>query len=224
MITGVCISKERQSLLLDIPFVSYTEDYRPITIRDNNDMNRITYLTNRYNSAVRKALNDHPETEHVLIIDHYYLPFTAQIERLIDDYNLLKKDILGASIWYWARKRIRPWIAYYDTLSVPEFYEKRWWNLRNLPKGIIPVTGVGACWIFPRRAWERTGGFTIPSPPQAGGSRCLDTAGYRVLLDCDSRLWRTHDNNPEIPDDPMRQRIMNTARQAQRKLFRMICY
>ena len=222
MITAVCISKERQSLALDIPFVSYTENYQPITSRDNNDMNRITYLTNRYNNAIKKALDNHPKTEHLLVVDHYYLTFTGQIQRLINDFNLVDKAILGASVWYWARKRIRPWIAYYDTLSVPEFYGKRWWNLRSLPKGTIPVTGVGACWIFPRVVWERTKGFTIPSPPQAGSSRCLDTTGYRVLLDCNSRLWRTHETNPGIPDDPMRQRIMTTVRQAQRKLFRMI--
>lgn len=222
MITAVCISKEKQSLPLDLPFISYTENYQPITSR-GNEMNRITYLTDRYNKAIRRALDSHPETEHVLVVDHYYLPFPRQVQQLIHDYKELDKAILGASIWYWARKRIRPWIAYYDTLSVPEFHGKRWWNLRNLPNGIIPVTAVGACWIFPRRVWERTDGFTIPSPPQAGSSRCLDTTGYRVLLDCKSRLWRTHETNPGIPDDSMRQRIMTTARQAQRKLVQMIC-
>jgi hypothetical protein len=216
--TAVCVSKERQSFGLPIPFVSYTENYRPITHRDNSDMMRITYLTDRYNAGVKTAIEIHPETEHVLLIDHYYISFRRQVQTLIDDYSRLEKVVLGASIWYWARRRIRPWIAYYDTLSVPEFKGKRWWSLRSLPQGTIPVTGVGACWIFPREVWERTDGFTIPVPPQAGGSRCLNTSGHNVSLDCNSRLWRTHQTNPDIPDDPMSRRIATTLRHARRKL------
>jgi len=222
MITAVCISKERQSLQLNIPFVSYTENYQSITHRDNRDMSRIRYLTDRYNAAVRSALEIYSETEDILLIDHYYLRFIDQIRTLVDDYRQLSKAVLGASIWYWARKRIRPWIAYYDTLSVPEFQGKRWWNARSLPRGIISVSGVGGCWIFPRVTWERTDGFVIPSPLQAGGSRGLDTSHHRVLLDCNSRFWRTHDTNPDIPDYSMRERIATTFGHARRKLFRTL--
>jgi hypothetical protein len=222
VMTAVCISKERQSFSLPIPFVSYTANYRPITHRDNNDMARITYMTDRYNAAVKVAIETNPNTEHVLLIDHYYLPFFRQLQILIDDYCRLENVILGASIWYWARRRIRPWIAYYDTLSVPEFQGKKWWNTGSLPTGIIPVTGVGGCWIFPRQVWAKTGGFGIPTPPQAGGSRGMNTAGYRTLLDCNCLLWRTHETNPDIPDYSMMRRVFFTARHAQRRVFRML--
>jgi hypothetical protein len=222
LITAVCVSKQTPSFSLSIPFVSYTENYQPILHRDNNDMNRIKYLTDRYNMAIERALETYPETQHVLLVDHYYLPFSRQLQILIDDYKKLDKVILGASIWYWNRLRIRPWIAYYDTLSVPEFYRRRWWSLGALPKGLIPVTGVGGCWILPRTVWAKTDGFFIPSPPQAGGSRCLDTSGHSVMLDCNSRVWRTHETNPGIPDYPMRRRIIISARQAQRKIRQMI--
>jgi hypothetical protein len=221
MISAVCISKDKQSFGLGIPFVSYTENFQPITTRDTS-LDRVSYLTNRYNEAVKCALEIYPKTEHVLIIDHYYLQFESEVRLLLDDYSRLSKVILGASIWYWARRRIRPWIAYYDTLSTPEFEGRRWWRLKELPVGIIPVSGVGACWIFPREVWERTDGFVIPSPPQAGSSRCLNTAGHRILLHCNTRLWRTHQTNPAIPDDPMVLRIATTLGHARQKLIRML--
>jgi hypothetical protein len=221
MITAVCISKDKQSFNLRIPFVSYTENYRPITTHDTSP-SRISYMTGRYNAAVKHALQDYPETEHILMIDHYYLTFAPEVQLLLEDYKQLGRCILGASIWYWARRRIRPWIAYYDTLSVPEFEGKKWWRLRNLPNGIVPVTGVGACWVFPRKVWQRTDGFTIPSPPQAGSSRCLDTSGYPVLLDCNIRLWRTHQTNPAIPDDPMGKRVATSFKHARHRLFRSL--
>jgi len=218
MITGVCISEKKQTLSVDIPFVSYTEGYRPTASRDSNDSARITYLTGRYNNAVTYALKNYPDTEHLLVIDHYYLPFPSEVQLLMRDYLKLNGAIVGASIWYWAKKRIRPWIAYYDTLSAPEFRGRSWRNIRSLPSGIIPVSGVGACWIFPRKVWERSQGFDVPSPPQAGSSRCLDTSGYRIMLDCNSRLWRTHETNPAIPDDAMVHRILNSASHLRRRL------
>jgi len=221
MITGVCISEREQSLALDIPFVSYTEGYRSMASRDSNDPSRISYLSDRYNSAIDYALKRYPDTEHLLVIDHYYLPFSKQVEFLIQDYLELDRTILGASIWYWAKRRIRPWIGYYDTLSAPEFKGKTWKRVRDLPTGVISVSAVGACWIFPRRVWERTDGFRIPSPPQAGSSRCLDTSGYRIMLDCNCRLWRTHETNPAIPNDHAVRRILNSVVHAKRKLVRV---
>lgn len=221
-ITAVCISEKRQTFSLDLPFVSYTEGYRPVPSRDTASVGRIEYLTNRYNDAVRRALQGYPDTEHIFIIDHYYLPFIDEVQTLVNDYLELDNAILGASIWYWSKKRIRPWIAYYDTMSAPEFKGNSWKNSRALPRGIIPVSGVGACWIFPRMVWERTSAFTIPSPPQAGSSRGLDTSGYRVLLDCNSRLWRTHETNPAIPDERMVQRVINTVNHAKQKFLKVI--
>jgi hypothetical protein len=220
-ITAVCISREKQSFSLDIPLISYTEGYRDIVHHNNYDMERVSYLTLRYNSAVTRALESYPQTKHVLMVDHYYLPFAKEIMRLIEDYLGLKRTILGGAIWYWNRRRIPAWIAYYDTLSIPEFRNRRWWSNRSLPKGLIPVTGVGGCWVFPREVWETTRGFSIPDPPQAGGSRCLDSSGYDILLDCNCKLWRSHETNPDIPDYSMSQRILTTARQTRKRLWRL---
>ena len=206
-ITAVCISREPQSFSVEIHFLSYTEGYRDVP-KHNLDMGRIIYLTNRYNSAINQAITKYPLTKHILVLDHYYLKYTSQIKILINDYIKLEKVILGGAIWYWNRQGIRSRIGYYDTLSIPEFVKLRYKNINSLPVGIIPVTGVGACWIFPRSIWEKTNGFTIPSPAQAGGSRCLDTQDYSILLDYNCRLWRTHDTNTDIPDNSMAKRIL----------------
>ncbi len=155
-----------------------------------------------------------------MIVDSYYLPFEAEIRGLLETYNRLDKSILGASIWSWDRSHVRAFIQYYDTLSVREMRNKRWYSVNKLPKGLLDVSGVGGCFIFPYGIWEKSGGFFIPNPePQAGGSRCLKTDGYKVLLDCDSRLWRTHYNNPGIADYPLLKRVRVSLGQLRRELI-----
>lgn len=183
-------------------------------------MVRVSYLTDRYNQAVQRALGEYPMAEHIMIVDSYYLPFEAEIRGLLETYNRLDKSILGASIWSWDRSHVRAFIQYYDTLSVREMRNKRWYSVNKLPKGLLDVSGVGGCFIFPYGIWEKSGGFFIPNPePQAGGSRCLKTDGYKVLLDCDSRLWRTHYNNPGIADYPLLKRVRVSLGQLRRELI-----
>jgi hypothetical protein len=199
-LTAVCISDKKYDLGLPIPFYCHTEGYNPlIKGHDALSLERWRYLTDRYNAAVRMASMIHPETDHLLIVDTYYLRQVPGVSRLVQDYQ--SGTILGASIWYWSRFQILPAIRYYDTRSVNEFrdWKWRWLRTKNLPSGIIPVSGVGGCWILPRSVWESSGGFFIPEgEPQAGGSKCLHTGGVKVLLDCDARLWRTPDTNPGL--------------------------
>jgi hypothetical protein len=198
-LTSVCISEKREEFSLSVPFYCHVEGYKPIQGHDNLDRERLEYLTERYNRAIEKALHLHAETDHLLVIDSYYLRYTSEVAKLIDDYT--PGTILGASIWFWYRHQILPVIRYYDTLSVREFrdWKWRWHSEKDLPTGIVRVSGVGGCWILPRRTWEQTGGFFIPEDePQAGGSRCLVTSNLKILLDCNVRLWRAKDTNPDI--------------------------
>jgi hypothetical protein len=199
---AVCISKNAMAWRIpEIAFYCDTTGYRPITHHDNNDLSRISYLTDRYNKAIQKALEKHPGPQNLLVVDSYYVEFVQEIRRLVSHYGSFEHAILGASIWYWDKTRIRPRIAYYDTLSVKEFRNKTWNSLKQLPNGLVGVRGVGGCFIFPYALWQASHGFSIPYPePQAGGSRGLKTEGYKILLDCDCRLWRSHANNPGIPE------------------------
>jgi hypothetical protein len=207
--------------LPEIPFYCETQGYRPILHHDNNDLSRITYLTERYNRAVRNGLIEHPEAQNLLVVDSYYLDFVEEIRRLIDHYRSLQRSILGASIWYCDKSRVKGRILYYDTLSVREFKNMWWSSLNELPRGLVNVTGVGGCFIFPRTVWEGSGRFSIPYPePQAGGSRCLKTEGYRILLDCGCRLWRSHLNNPGIPDYSLTKRLRVSAGELRRRVIR----
>ncbi len=218
-VTAVTISKEKERLGIPLNYYCHTEDYEPILHHDNNDLNRIQYLTKRYNRGVEVALQEFSETKHLLIVDSYYLPFIREIQSLLETYLNLENSIVGASIWYWDRSHLRSSIFYYDHLSVKEFRNIRWHSLRQLPRGLLPVSGVGGCFVFPRKVWEESGGFSIPNPePQAGGSRCLRTAGYRTLLDCDVKLWRTHANNSGIPDYSFVKRLRVSAGQFRRRI------
>jgi hypothetical protein len=205
----------------EVPFYCETQGYRPILHHDNNDLSRVTYLTERYNRAISNGLKEYPTAQNLLVVDSYYLDFVQEIRQLIAHYGSLDRSILGASIWYWDKSRLRGRIIYYDTLSVREFRNRKWNSMNELPKGLMNVSGVGGCFIFPRTVWEASDGFSIPYPePQAGGSRCLKTEGYRILLDCGSRLWRSHFNNPGIPNYPLIKRFRTSAGELRRKVIR----
>ena len=206
-IIAVCISDKNQMWdLPEIPFYCHIEGYdAKFTPRDNNNMHRINYFNKRYGDAINTAIQKYPRCTDLLLIDTPFLQNKAQINDLVSRYYQHTSVILGASIWCWERTRIIKWIRYYDFLSVPELAPPlRWYKEKDLPVGLMRTTGVGKCWIFSRKIWERTGRFLMPSPMQAGGSRCLDTTGYEVLLDCDTRLW-IHLPAPSLP-----RRILNS--------------
>ena len=206
-IIAACISDKNQMWdLPEIPFYCHTEGYdAKFTPRDNNNMHRINYFNKRYGDAINTAIQKYPQCTDLLLIDTPFLQNKAQINDLVSRYYQHTSVILGASIWCWERTRIIKWIRYYDFLSVPELAPPlRWYKEKDLPVGLMRTTGVGKCWIFSRKIWERTGRFLMPSPMQAGGSRCLDTTGYEILLDCDTRFW-IHLPAPSLP-----RRILNS--------------
>jgi len=220
-VVAVCISKYNELWQVPgVPFYCYTEGYRPILHHDNNDPERIQYLTGRYNRAIELALQKFPESEHILVADSYYLPFVSQIRGLLTKYSTLEASILGASIWYWDRSHIRACIRYYDTLSVWDMRGRKWYAEKDLPSGLIRVNGVAACFVFPVDVWVASGQFSIPyTEPQAGGTRGLKTAGYRILLDCEDRLWRTHANSPGIAEFPLWKRVRYSLGDLRRQII-----
>jgi hypothetical protein len=220
-VVAVCISKHPEKWFVsEIPFYCHTEGYEEIIYHNKGDLDRLNYLTERYNRAVQRALEEYPNTDHILIVDSYYLSFATEIRGLLATYSHLDKSILGASIWFWNRSHLRPFIQYYDTLSVREMRNRKWYSVEKLPKGLLSVSGVGACFILPRFVWERSGGFFIPQyEPQAGGTRGLNIDGHSIFLDCDQRLWRTTVNNPEIPDYPLLKRARVSLGELRRRII-----
>src|SRR3989442_365678 len=223
-ITAVCISgKEEQWRIPEIAFYCHIKGWRSITHHDNKDRARLEYITERYNLAIGDGLSISPETSHILIIDTYYLNFVSEIKELLQSYEDTGDThlALGASIWYWDRSHIRPCIRYYDTASAIEMRGRKWYKPQNLPNGLMRVSGVGACWILPRKTWEESDGFVITDEdPVAGSSRSLtDNARLRVLLNCSVRLWRNHSDNPDIPDYAPSKRIRVSLGEIRRKIW-----
>ena len=204
---------ELSNPLPEYKFLCYTEGWEDIHGHDNNDPRRLNYVSNRYNAAITNLLQTWPETTHLLVTDSYYLVYPEQLKELIEQYSRFSSPhILGASIWAEIKTHVRAYFVYYDTMSVREFRGKRWKKLDQLPKGTFLVSGVGACWIFPRWYWEESGGFHVklPTKDQMGEmvtSRCLGPTRLPTLLNCDLKLWRTRDTAQVQYDWPKRIRV-----------------
>lgn len=221
---AVCLSKNSLTFNVDIPFYCHTKGWKPIFHHDNKNRLRLEYLTERYNRAIDDGLSLYPESTHILVIDSYYLKFVSQVRQLLQSYENTGSNaslIMGASIWYWDRSHIRPCIRYYDTASAIEMRRKKWYKTESLPDGFITVSGVGACWILPRKTWEMSGGFLVPEEdPVAGSSRSLSKeVRSEALLNCKVRLWRTHADNPDIPVYAPLKRIRVSLGEVRRRIW-----
>ena len=203
--------------LQNIPLFTHTEGYDPKYSEHNQARDRIEYLTRRRNEANREALARYPDTQHILAIDSYYVQKANEISRLIEAYKALSSSqecIIGASTWYYDKSRVRPVYRFYDYWSTPEMEKRTWSRLRDLPTGLIRVTSVGACYIYPKWVWQEYG-YSIPEPFPDGGifhNWLCKKSGLPVFLDCDARLWRTHADSPGILEVGLFDRIRRTLR------------
>ena len=91
---------------------------------------RLQYRADRRNAAVTIALEKHPDTTDIMMIDSFYLGETSAIASLIQRYSALKEQrdaCLGPAIWGRMRTNlsqvIRPQVRFYDAWSSPEL---RW--------------------------------------------------------------------------------------------------
>ncbi|HEV2119227.1 MAG TPA: hypothetical protein VGS11_03825 [Candidatus Bathyarchaeia archaeon] len=201
-LTAVCISKQIERWgISSVPFFCYTDNWKPFGREKTRE--RVQYLASRRNDAVRGALETFPATEHVLMIDSYYLRFLDQAKQLISDYtSASQKDpcIMGASTWALNKTRIRPFVHFWDTWTTPEatirLYGRKKFEQARQIIGLRKVKAVGACYIYPRIVWER-GGYGLPSDwtPEYGCEHnyLCDISrrnGITACLNYSVKLWR----------------------------------
>jgi hypothetical protein len=149
---------------------------------------RIQYLADKQTRSINQALEKFPETSHILWCDSYYLGQTDSLSSLINNYGPSDK-IVGGAIMCDYKLYLFPEIAYYDTWCTPEYA-----GLRKLPKfhGQVPVSGVGAVYLFPRHTFESVG-YGVPEPfPESGchHNYLCRKSGLPIFVDWDAIFWR----------------------------------
>jgi hypothetical protein len=193
-LTAVCISRTPETFdLPNIPFCNYTEGWKPF--QHERTKERVEYLAERRNIAVSQALSLYPETEHILMIDSYYIHENDQIKGLIQDYFEMSLEkhiegcILGASTWFFDLRRIRARWRFYDSWTTPEG------SLLELSEavragGIIEVKAVGACYIYPRWVWEKNRYDVLEDLRGCEHNWLCEQSGLPVYLSLSRRLSR----------------------------------
>src|SRR5712692_1185323 len=124
-VTAVCISRQTETWdYPELPFLCFTEDWKPFGHEKSKD--RIAYLAERRNKAVAKALSIFPSTQHILMIDSYYVHQSEQIRKLVEEYfelssrPVFRNCIVGASTWIHDSTRMKPRNRFYDNWTTPE--------------------------------------------------------------------------------------------------------
>jgi hypothetical protein len=216
-LTAVCISDKMEPWKLPYHFYCYLDGWKDV---DRSDPQKyIEYTSSRRNAAVEKALEAHPETTDLMMVDSYYvgqfdgIHFRDQfleISHLASDYYLAKNSlsepfILGAATWGKVRTRLLQYLR-----NKTDFYDKwadpcvRWmprgWRPENdglaarftVPvKGFYRVHSVGGCYIFSRRLWDRGVRYGVPDDLHGCEHNYLcETSGAKVFLDLNAELWR----------------------------------
>jgi hypothetical protein len=193
-ISAVCISRDRESLPIEyLPFHNYVEGWKPFG--HEKTIERVSYLAERRNIAVEETLAQFPETEHILMIDSYYLLQPEQIKKLIREYielSLARSEqgcFLGASTWIYDKTRIRSRYRFYDGWTTPEAMGL---SLRKVERqgGRIAVKAVGGCYLFPVRVWQKIR-YGVPADLHGCEHNWLcEQSGLPVFLSLNVRLWR----------------------------------
>jgi hypothetical protein len=193
-ISAVCISRNPETWdISDIPFHNYTEGWKPF--RREKSIERVQYLAERRNKAVAEALVLYPDTEHVLMIDSYYIHQNPQINGLVQEYARMTLSdyprgcILGASTWILDKTRIRSRLRFYDGWATPEGMKLKLHEVER-DGGVIRVNGVGGCYLYPRWVWEK---IRYGAPEDLHGCEhnwLCEHSGLPVFLSLSQRLWR----------------------------------
>jgi hypothetical protein len=192
-VTAVCISRDRQTWHIpSTPFYNYTDGWKPF--HHEKTIERVRYLAERRNTAVAQALDIYPQTEHILMIDSYYLSQEPQIKDLMEEYRRMSHShhpigcILGASTWVLDKTSITRRIRFYDNWTTPE---GSLLNLRDAEEkgGIIEAKAVGGCYLYPRPVWEKTH-YDVPMDLHGCEHNWLcENSGLPVFLSLNQRLW-----------------------------------
>jgi hypothetical protein len=193
-VTAVCISRNQEHWTIpEIDFYCYTDGWRPFGHEVSNE--RVNYLATRRNKAVSGALTSFPETEHILMIDSYYLHQTSEVIKLVSHYEQIASTsgfrdcIVGASTWIFDATRVRPRTRFFDGWTTPEAMSIDL-DYAKAKGGLLPVRAVGACYIYPRAVWERVG-YDVPIDLHGCEHNWLcEHSGLPVRLSLDEMLWR----------------------------------
>ncbi len=190
---AVCISQHKEDWKIpNLSFLNYTGGWKPF--RHERTRERVAYLAERRNLAVSQALSAFPHTDHILMIDSYYLHQGDQIRGLIREYaNMIQTDypkgcILGASTWILDKTRVRSRLRFYDSWTTPEGSNLK---LHEAEKtgGIIKVRAVGGCYLYPRSVWEKTR-YDVPEDLHGCEHNWLcEHSGLPVYLSLNQMLW-----------------------------------
>ncbi len=213
-VTAVCISdKEETWLVPEIPFYCHTEGYQysphypPVKTRE-----RIAYLSSRRNAANKRALEQYPETEHILSIDSYNVHNLTAIRQLVKEYSDYRGEcILGATTWRPDYSRVPMKRMFFDIWATPELAETSYdYSPNNLgmPKGWEKVRGCGGFALYPRWVWEKQG-YGVPEPfPDAGNevNYLCQHAGIPCYITFNVKLFR------ELPGELIKKPLVNRIR------------
>ena len=193
-ISAVCISRNTEGWSIqDFPLYNYTEGWKPFQHEHTRD--RVVYLAERRNAAVSRALSLFPQTEHILMIDSYYLHQKSQITGLIENYvKMIQSDyasgcILGASTWILDKTKVRSRIRFYDGWTTPEASKLRLDDV-EARGGTARVMAVGACYLYPRWVWQKVGYGVFEDLHGCEHNWLCEHSGLPVFLSLSERLWR----------------------------------
>ncbi|HTD18363.1 MAG TPA: hypothetical protein VK667_02410 [Ktedonobacteraceae bacterium] len=216
-ITGYTISKNPEHWHLpNIPWYNLAEDTEiPEIDKYKNaykyqdwysSLKYISYLADKRNRAIEKALSLHPETDAILCCDSYFLEQTEALERLINDYRQLSIECnLGGAVWGVTRARIshliRQRVEWFDKWGVPELRwmppdfwpEKDWVAFRHRPplSGLYRVHSLPGVYIFPRSTWEKGARCGITEDMHSCEHETLcEASGIPTYIDLNAKFWR----------------------------------
>ena len=191
-VSAVCISRNPETWdVSDVPFHNHTEGWKPFQHEQTTE--RVAYLAERRNVAVARALHLYPETQHILMIDSYYLHQRTEILGLINEYHRLiamepRGIILGASTWIDDRTRIWPRKHFFDGWTTPEANKITLEHaLSN--GGVLSVKAGGGCYLYPRRVWEQVGYRVQADLHGCEHNWLCEGSGLPVFLTLNEALW-----------------------------------
>jgi len=191
-IAAVTIGKDYQTwTLTNIRHLSFVEGYRDewTEVEKPKSLERVSYLAERRNNAVREVSTLFPDITHVFMLDSYYLNQKQPAEALLNHYDLVGHDtILGGSTWF--HERFWP-------------HREAFWDSWTTPEGLDPgnhtrfleVKAVGGAVIFPVSAWKRHGFDTSRFPQGSEMNGFCENSGLKVHLDLMARFY--HPDPPQ---------------------------
>jgi len=201
-IAAVCISGVEENWnVAEVPFYCHNEGYKdfphypPVKTRQ-----RVQYLAARRNTANKRLLELHPDTEHILSIDSYYLIQVDEIRKLLNEYASYVADcVLGASNWFMDYSRLPRKMRYWDTWATPEMKGKPYDYYprhEGMPAGWEQVMGCGGFSLYPRWLWEKRG-YGIPEPFPKSGNEVNYLCQYSGIQSYVTLNVKAHRETPE---------------------------